>query len=638
MQKSILLFFLGLFLQTSFLYASYFQVTPAQPQAGEKIDITYDPYDSSLAKSEVYGVAYVLELGESAKAYDLNMKLTKEGYISNFIVPETAQAVFFKFEDEAGLKSDSNNDEGYYTLVYKDGQPVENAYIMASAIYGEYADLFSIKANGDKAAEFFEKGLADPNDRFSEDYLKYYSIIVRITEDELGKEAILNHIKTSLENDNLTESALNDLASIARRVKAKDLSNIITERLTTDFPESPQAIKGKYSGFRGLETFEEKLAMYEEAYSKYNEVEELENTIDNMERTIAYHYGGEKDYENLYKYASRLSGVKSEAVIYNKYAYACTGGDLESEGYDLEKGLEMSMKSLELIANDMKTLDDKSPNYSDRQWRRGLESYYGYFADTYALLAHKNGDGAGAIKFQKIACESNKMEDLEVNSRYAIYLEKHTGAAEAETFLGEMIKEGNANSAMKEQYAKLYKMHSPDEQELEMHMLALEEEAKAKKIAKIKEAMIDEAAPDFALQNLNGELVSLESLKGKIVVIDFWATWCGPCKRSFPAMQQALEKFEDAEDVAFIFVDTWERGDTKAENAQKFIDDNGYTFNVLMDDENKMVSDFGVKGIPAKFILDGEGNIRISSTGYKGSEEGLIDEISLAVEVLRSDD
>ncbi|MFD2598248.1 redoxin domain-containing protein [Sphingobacterium corticis] len=137
----------------------------------------------------------------------------------------------------------------------------------------------------------------------------------------------------------------------------------------------------------------------------------------------------------------------------------------------------------------------------------------------------------------------------------------------------------------------------------------------------IKEMTVYKPAPSFELLNLQGEKVSLASLKGKVVVLDFWATWCQPCIRSFPGMQAAQEMYKDDSNVQFLFINTWERDKEYKKNVVSFIERNNYPFEVLYDDQKDpqtgqvMAAKFGVQGIPAKFIIDAEGNIRYFLTG-----------------------
>jgi len=151
-------------------------------------------------------------------------------------------------------------------------------------------------------------------------------------------------------------------------------------------------------------------------------------------------------------------------------------------------------------------------------------------------------------------------------------------------------------------------------------------------------------AADFTLTDLDGNKVALSDLKGKIVILDFWAIWCGPCKASFPAMQMAQNKYKDDPNVKFLFIHTWERGTTTpVEDAKAFIKSKGYNFEVLMDlkdprtKENKVVSSYKVDGIPSKFVIDKNGIIRFHLMGFDGSNEAAVDELSMMINMAKKE-
>ena len=145
-------------------------------------------------------------------------------------------------------------------------------------------------------------------------------------------------------------------------------------------------------------------------------------------------------------------------------------------------------------------------------------------------------------------------------------------------------------------------------------------------------------APDFELLNMKGEKVSLASLRGKVVVLDFWATWCQPCKNSFPGMKATQLKYENDEDVAFLFINTWERDTAYKKNVAAFINQNNYPFEVLFDDQRDaqtgqlLAEKLGVTGIPAKFIIDKDGNIRYFMTGSKSEVDYIKAEMTELIE------
>jgi len=211
------------------------------------------------------------------------------------------------------------------------------------------------------------------------------------------------------------------------------------------------------------------------------------------------------------------------------------------------------------------------------------------------------------------------------------------GGKAAEQKLAQFIMEGNATSKMKERHKALFLENNSLEEAYSLYLAELEKSARERFREATRKKMIDDEAPDFALLNLEGETVKLSELKGKTVVLDFWATWCGPCKASFPGMQRAVNHFEGDDSVVFLFIDTWENAGDKEKNAADFIASNEYTFEVLMDNDNKVVSQFGVQGIPTKFVIGPDGRIRFKSVGFGGNDEELLVEMHTMIEMAKTE-
>lgn len=156
---------------------------------------------------------------------------------------------------------------------------------------------------------------------------------------------------------------------------------------------------------------------------------------------------------------------------------------------------------------------------------------------------------------------------------------------------------------------------------------------------KLESQLIKKTAPDFTLIDLDGKKVTLSDLKGKVVVIDFWATWCKPCISSFPGMQATIEKYKSDKDVVFLFIDTWEQSPNYRSEVEYFIKNNGYNFQVLFDEmqdpQKSVTTAYDVKGIPNKVIIDKEGFIRLQSAGSGRNIEQIITEMSAKIELVK---
>jgi peroxiredoxin len=109
---------------------------------------------------------------------------------------------------------------------------------------------------------------------------------------------------------------------------------------------------------------------------------------------------------------------------------------------------------------------------------------------------------------------------------------------------------------------------------------------------------------DFNLLDLNGNKIVLSGLKGKIVFLNFWATWCPPCREEMPSMQKLYTRFKD-KDFAMLAVSVKE----PAPVVKKFFKDYSLTFTALLDSDGELMTSYGVRAIPATYILDRDGAI-----------------------------
>jgi cytochrome c-type biogenesis protein len=143
---------------------------------------------------------------------------------------------------------------------------------------------------------------------------------------------------------------------------------------------------------------------------------------------------------------------------------------------------------------------------------------------------------------------------------------------------------------------------------------------------RLLEEMLDIETVDFTLKDLKGEKISLFGLRGRIVMLNFWATWCSSCLMGMPDIQAVYEEYKDSEDLAILAVNLTISEDRSIPSqyrdeldsgqwVKKFIEDEGYTFPVLLDHEGEAAYKYGIWSVPTTFFIDRDGIIRYVHPG-----------------------
>ena len=140
-------------------------------------------------------------------------------------------------------------------------------------------------------------------------------------------------------------------------------------------------------------------------------------------------------------------------------------------------------------------------------------------------------------------------------------------------------------------------------------------------------------APDFTVLDMDGNEVNLSDYFGKPIIINFWATWCGPCKSELPAFDNMYAKYGD--DVTFIMLNLTDGSRDTVDKVNQFVNDNGYSFPVYFDTTLEAANTYGAYSIPTTYLIDDEG-IPVHSQMGAMSEEHLEQLINALLEYCNS--
>lgn len=403
----------------------------------------------------------------------------------------------------------------------------------------------------------------------------------------------------------------------------KEKKEQVTNKLLKKYPESNGARMARMQLFLPLEGAQQTEALVKKLMKDYPGV-----NLDMEKNLAAMWYAEELDTTKAMHYVNLME---------DKYYQAFAVKSLMDivGGFDSKIALELGTRALPKVG-ELKTAKEPSVILAVPP-----QEVYREFITAYAKLLFKAGKYDEAYAYTKEAYDRMEgREDRELIENYAFLSSLRGDYEESFPILAEAVKGGKQDAEYIEQIRKAYTKLYPG-QDIDAFIASLKKDFINKIKADITPMLVKEAAPDFYVTDVNGKKVTLADFKGKTIVLDFWATWCGPCVASFPAMQLAVNRFVQDPNVKFLFIHTWENAADPLTDAKNFLQKRGYSFDLYMDTKDPVTKTppaaaaFGIKGIPAKFVIDGDGNIRFNVEGFEGTAEEASEELVQMIEMAR---
>jgi len=635
---------------------SAFKVFPERPESGKPLTITYDAAQTVLAgKKQVNAVVYQY-INYKWKAADLKLKGTDNLWKGEMNVPANCGFLGFKFS--SGDQVDNNQDQGYFVML----SDPQRKGLIAQGGYAGWGMARSPKYGMDIPNYIKFEGISDS--------ATYHWLNQEISFNQSSKSILAYPYTTALKatyKDSATPRLQRVMAYLKRPEASElDLFNgrriaqyLLNDKNTADsiekvwaqrFPKGSLARLAAYKNISQSRDIPTILAASENFLkdfpeSQSNPVIDVPNRINYgmvYQNIMVFGSMQHPDGNEVARYVDSLSFESLPNVYYKLIQIPYDKGNLNRlKGYS-----DLLVKRFEYF----KTHQPESMAYlSPTEWQQEYTRLFVLnVTRVYAGLLNKAGFYNQALGVTQDAQQILHYKQAAINNEQAIALQKLGKNAELEKLLLKSMFENQSSTGMTAMIKALYIKRKKSAAGFEAYLESLKNPADLKKNQEeLKARMIKKEMPDWRMKDLNGNTVTLAELKGKIIVMDFWATWCVPCKASFPGMKLAVEKYQKDPDVVFLFIDTEEyKAGFKAEVAQ-YIKDNQYPFHVLFDNQtegaktndevfSRVAKTFNISGIPQKLIIDRNGFLRFISIGYGGSATALADEISSLIELTKS--
>lgn len=601
-----------------------FTCQPEYPQPGQEISITYNPSGTSLDDAdEVTLLAYCFPAGMPV-VKEVIMEKSAGVWRGAFNTADTTLAVYIIFR--SGEQQDNNDKNGYLVSLFTaDNKPIKGGMARQAEVAfvgGPYP--LRMQRDFEKAKDYYEKEFEfypeqEQNWKIVNSYWYPFHNLHRDSATTIIKARldILGH------KEEKTSEELSILINWHQELEEKALADKYEKELLKREP------KGYHAEFEQFMVCAKEMSIDNKRKLIIAFIEDFPNSeyIEQLHDWMISAYVEKNQIKEAENYFGTYVKDPSSNFL-DKLAWAMVKREIM-----LDKAVELAEIAVKKARSKQET-EEKPGHYTQKEWQEKQNRSLAHVLDTYGFGLYKLGKIEESVSVFEEAVELSQRKSKGIRERYCRSLYETDQIEKAFAELESLVNEDPSKQELCAFFKEVYIKQKGSEDGLESFFVEAENENRQKKLEEIKEQMMDKSAPELTLNDLDGNTVSLADFKGKIVVLDFWGTWCGVCLQSFPAMQQSVNKYKEDGRIKFLFIDTLEKIEDAEKKVREIINNNNYTFHVLLDVDNSVANAYKITSAPIKIIIGPNGNIRFRSPGYGGDDQ-LIEKLDMMIAMLR---
>ncbi|GAB4013669.1 hypothetical protein GCM10028808_33480 [Spirosoma migulaei] len=629
MNSKVFLTFTLLVIALSFAQAQ-FCFSPERPQIGQIVSFTYSPQTTPLAKDSLlegrfvrYGVPSRMYISQPATA-----TLVRQGndYIGEVFIPKkdvTGIMLFFR-NSKTPQHTDLNNGQFYVIPVCDEsGRIVPHVTGGQASVFtrSHFMNETNFRPDPNWIVTLYEHELVQNPELRPLYWSDHLAALIKQKKPGYGpkvKAAIESYL-ASRPNPTLTE--LTDATRLYESMGDFQKVNALRERLKTVEPAGSLVQKDRAIAIRAETNWARQKAAYEAFVREFP----ISPHLLDLSVIMTNGYFKNNDIRGLVEFVDQLPVAQTDVLVLNTIAF-----QLADERRSLPEAEQLVKRGLTVLKTQSK------PRTIAGNWDTEKQSRQRQLMNTYARALEQQGKYADAYTAYQEVVSINDVEnsDPRTNERYFQCALRTNHVADVLPVVEAIVQVDRATTGLKTALRDWYaKQAGNTPAKADAYLADLEADTKADQRDELQQKLINEPAPAFALNDLLGRTISSSAFKGKVIVLDFWATWCGPCIASFPAMQQAQSRFQNDPNVRFLFVNTREGG--PVQRVHNFMEKHPYNFVVPLDGQQKVANAYKVQGIPTKVVIGPNGRVRYRQIGFSGDPEATVNELTLVVEMLK---